>query len=116
MLRADWGDTPLTAANCAQAKVAAVGWGARCTNDACTTAEWEKIGGPQRRGGYWNSNSKQCYIEVGFNSTAKYKTLNIDVIATLPEDGKMVRKRAKGWIYVSHPNGKCFKATKKAAE
>jgi len=113
IVRADWGDTPLTAANCASARVAAVGWGARCTNDACTTAEWEKLGGPKQRKGFWNTTSKVCYIELGFTSTGKFKTLNLDVIATLPENGKTVRKRAKGWIYASHPNGKCFSTTVK---
>ena len=117
ILRAEWGDTALTAANCAQAKVAAVGWGARCTNDACTTAEWEKIGGPKQVKGTWNTTSNKCSTQVQFNSSdKKFKTLNIDVIATLPEGGKTVRKRAKGFIYVSHPNGKCFSATTKPRE
>jgi len=113
-LRAEWGDTALTAANCAKAKVAAVGWGARCTNDACTTAEWEKIGGPKQKTGTWNTTSNTCYTLVQFNSSdKKFKTLNVDIIATLPEGGKTVRKRAKGFIYVSHPNGKCLSTSVK---
>jgi hypothetical protein len=51
---------------------------------------------------------------VQFNSSdKKFKTLNIDIIATLPEAGQTVRKRAKGYIYVSHPNGKCLSAPAK---
>jgi hypothetical protein len=53
---------------------------------------------------------------VQFNSSdKKFKTLNVDVIATLPEGGKTARKRAKGWIYASHPNGKCFSTSVKPA-
>ncbi len=108
-LRAEWGDTALTAANCTKAKVAAVGWGARCTNDACTTAEWEKIGGPKQKTGTWNATSNTCDTLIQFNSSdKKFKTLNIDIIATLPEGVHTVRKRAKGFISVSHPNGKCL--------
>jgi hypothetical protein len=111
-LRADWGDTALTSANCAKARVAAVGWGARCTNDACTTAQWEKIGGPTQRKGYWNTTSQVCYIEVGFNSSGKkFKTLSLDIIAKVVENGQTVRKRAKGTIRASHPNGKCLSTT-----
>lgn len=117
-LRADWGDTPLTAANCSKARVAAVAWGARCTNDSCTEATWEKIGnGPKQRAGFWNTTSQVCYSELVFNSSGKkFKTLNVDVIAKVLEDGKWVRKRAKGTIYASHPNGKCPSATYKPQE
>ena len=109
ILRADWGDTALTAANCAKAKVAAIGWGARCTNRTCTTAEWEKIGGPKQKTGTWNATNNTCSTLVQFNSSdKKFKTLNIDIIATLPEGGQTVRKGAKGFIHVSHPNGKCL--------
>ena len=78
---------------------------------------WEKIGsGPRQRSGTWNSNSHVCYISVNFVSTGKkFKTLNLDIITTLDQGGQVVRKRAKGTIYTSHPNGKCFKATKKAS-
>ena len=113
-LTADWGDTPLTEAQCAKAKVAAIGWGARCLDDQCNDAEWEQLGAPKQRAGFWNSNSKVCYISVNFvSSDKKFKTLNLDIIATVEENGKAVRKRAKGTIYASHPNGKCFKATTK---
>ena len=37
----------------------------------------------------------------------KYVTETIDIIATLEEGGKPVRKNAKGTIYVSRFNGKC---------
>ncbi|MEO8186149.1 MAG: hypothetical protein ABI580_02145 [Burkholderiaceae bacterium] len=58
-----------------------------------------------------------CYIELVFNSSGKkYKTLNVDVIAKIVEDGKWVRKRAKGTTYVSHPNGKCFSTTVKPSD
>ncbi len=112
-LAADWGDTPLTEAQCAKARVAAVGWGARCLDDACTQAAWEKIGGPRQRAGTWNSVSSVCYIGVSFNASGKkYKTLDLDVITTLDEGGgKIVRKRAKGTITASKPNGKCFGTT-----
>ena len=114
ILRAEWGDTALTAANCTKAKVAAVGWGARCTNDACTTAEWQKIGGPKQKKGTWDATSNTCSTLVQFGSSdKKFKTLNIDIIATLPEGGQTVRKRAKGFIYASNPNGKCLSATTK---
>lgn len=117
-LRASWGDTPLTAANCTKARVAAVAWGARCTDDACTEAIWEKIGdGPKQRAGFWNTTSQVCYTELLFNSSGKkFKTLNIDVIAKIVEDGKWVRKHAKGSIYVKRPNGKCPSATYKPQE
>jgi hypothetical protein len=117
-LRAYWGDTPLTAANCTKARVAAVAWGARCTNDSCTEATWEKIGdGPKQRAGFWNTTSQVCYTELVLNSSSKkFKTLNIDVIAKIVEDGKWVRKRAKASIYAWRPNGKCPSATYKPQE
>ena len=115
-LIADWGDAPLTEAQCAKARVAAIGWGARCTNAACTEAEWQKLGDPKQHVGFWNSNSKVCYIGVNFVSAeTKFRTLNIDVIATLDQNGTMVRKRAKGTIIASHPNGKCYSTTQKPA-
>ena len=111
---ADWGDAPLTEAQCAKARVAAVGWGARCTNAECTEAEWQRIGDPKQRAGTWNSTSKVCYIRANFVSKdTKFRTLNLDVIATLDQGGTVVRKHAKGTIIASHPNGKCFSATVK---
>ena len=118
ILRAEWGDTALTAANCAKAKVAAIGWGARCTDRGlgCTTAEWQKIGGPKQKAGTWNATSNTCDTLIQFNSSdKKFKTLNIDIIATLPEGGQTVRKHAKGFIHVSHPNGKCLSPSVKPA-
>jgi hypothetical protein len=112
-LAADWGDVALTAANCASARLAAVGWGARCTDDACTSAQWEKIGGPQQRKGTWNATNQKCYMPLTFASAdKKYKTLNLDIIATVVENGQTVRKRAKGTITVRRGNGKCFSADK----
>jgi len=114
-LKAEFGET-LTAAQCASAKVAAVGWGAKCTNDSCTTAAWEKIGGPTQKSGTWHSTSQKCFLEIRFyRHKIKHKTLNLDVIATVVENGKAVRKRAKGTIYVERGNGKCFSATQKAS-
>lgn len=116
---ADWGDAPLTQAQCAKAKVAAVAWGARCTNEACTTAEWQKIGGPKQVTGTWNTVSKVCYIRPNFvsnnvkNKEVQFKTLNLDIIATLEVGAKMVRKHAKGTIDVRLPNGKCPTASVK---
>lgn len=111
-LWADWGDTPLTQAQCAKAKLAAVAWGARCANDVCSrpgNANWEKVGtGPKQRSGTWNSVSNVCYIGVNFVSTnKKYVTLNVDIIATLEENGQQVRKLAQGKIHAGYPNGKC---------
>lgn len=119
ILKAEWGDVPLTAANCASAKIAAVGWGERCTDradatapslaTACTSTQWEKIGGPTQGKGFWNTTSQVCYVSAQVKSSDKrYKTLNIDIIATVVESGKTVRKRAKGTIRASYPNGKCF--------
>jgi hypothetical protein len=53
-------------------------------------------------------------VSVAFASAnKKYKTLNLDIIATLIEDGKPVRKRAKGTMHVKRGNGKCPTATYK---
>lgn len=109
-LTAEWGDTPLTEAQCAKATLAAVAWGARCIHHGCASGEWEWIGsGPkQRSGGIWNSVLKNCHLRLDFVSTGKsYSTLNLDIIATLKEGTQTVRKSAKGTIYVSKPNGKC---------
>jgi hypothetical protein len=56
-MKAEWGDLALTAANCANARIAAVAWGERCSDDACTSVQWEKIGGPQQGKGHWNTTS-----------------------------------------------------------
>ena len=116
-LIADWGDAPLTEAQCAKARVAAIGWGARCTNAARTEAEWQKLGDPKQRFGIWNPNSKVCYISTNFySSETKFRTLNLDIIATLDQNGTLVRKRAKGTIIASHPNGKCYSTTQPASK
>lgn len=111
-LWAEWADAPLTQAHCAKAKLAAVAWGARCPNDVCTRngdANWETIGtGPKQRSGTWNSVSKVCYIGVNFvSANKKFVTLNVDIIATLEENGRQVRKFAKGRIHAGYPNGTC---------
>jgi hypothetical protein len=90
-----------------------VGWGARCSDDACTSAQWEKIGGPQQRKGTWNATSQVCYVPITFASgSKKYKTLNLDIIATVVENGQTLRKRAKGTIMVRRGNGHCVSIDK----
>lgn len=119
ILKGEWGDVPLTAANCASAKIAVVGWGARCTDhadDSCTSTQWEKIGGPTQGKGFWNTTSQVCYVSAQVSSTDKrYKTLTMDIIATVVENGKTVRKRAKGTIRASYPNGQCVSTPAKPA-
>jgi len=126
ILKAEWGDVPLTAANCASAKIAAVGWGERCTDHAnettsspatsCTSTKWEKIGGPTQGKGLWNTTSQVCSVSAQVSSTDKrYKTLTMDIIATVVENGKTVRKRAKGTIRASYPNGQCVSTPAKPA-
>jgi hypothetical protein len=113
ILAADWGDTPLTSSTCAKAKLAAVAWGERCTNDACTTSTWQKISGPKQRTGSWNATNQACYIGIQFSQKdkdKKYKTLNLDIITTLLENNQTVRKRAKGTITALIGNGKCISA------
>jgi hypothetical protein len=107
-LLAEWGDEPLNPRNCANARVAAVGWGALCTSKACATAEWEKIGGPTQSKGVWNPTFKRCDLQVGFGVAKKiYKTLNLEIIATQLVNGQPVRKLTKGTIRLSRNNGQC---------
>ena len=123
ILRAEWGDVPLAAANCASARIATVGWGARCTGrvnkttpltTACTSTKWEKIGAPIQRKGVWHTTSQVCSIVADVSSVDKqYKTLTMDIIATVVENGQTVRKRAKGTIWVRQPNGQCLSAPSK---
>jgi hypothetical protein len=116
MLTAAWGDVPLTATNCASARLAAVGWGERCSDEDCTSAQWEKLGGPQQRKGTWNATKQACNpgVVIFFGvAKEKYKTLNLDIITTVVENGKTVRQRAKGTIKVWRGNGKCPTATYK---
>ena len=113
-LKAEWDDEPLTAKNCVNASLAAVAWGERCSDDACTSVNWEKIGGPSLSKGTWQSSQQRCYFYSQFISiNKKYRTLNLDTIATLIEDGKPVRKRAKGTIHVKRGNGKCVSVDQK---
>jgi hypothetical protein len=112
-LKAEWDDEPLTAKNCVNASLAAVAWGERCSDDACTSANWEKIGGPKLSKGTWQG-AQGCYFYSKFISiNKKYRTLNLDIIASVIEDGKPVRKRAKGTIHVKRGNGKCVSVDQK---
>jgi len=111
-LNARWGDTPLTQAQCSKARLSAVAWGARCLNDACTSTQWEKLGGPSSKQGAWGANQGRCYLEHQFgNGEHHYKTLNIDVIASLQEGSQTVRKRAYAVIRGERGNGKCASAS-----
>lgn len=112
-LKAFWGEQALTQAQCPNARLAAVAWGARCMNADCSDTEWEKIGsGFQSKKGVWSANSNRCVLEHQFsNGEHRYKTLNIDVIATVQEGSQTVRKRAKATIRAEKGNGKCFSAS-----
>ena len=58
-------------------------------------------------------------MNVGYrarNLASSLARLFITVIARIVEDGKWVRKRAKGSIYAKRPNGKCPSATYKPQE
>jgi hypothetical protein len=111
-LNATWGDTPLTQAQCSKARLSAVAWGARCLNDACTSTQWEKLGGPASKQGTWGANQSRCYLEHQFgNGEHHYKTLNIDIIASLQEGSQTVRKRAHAVIRAERGNGKCASTT-----
>lgn len=114
-LNATWGDTQLTQAQCTQARLAAVAWGARCENEACSSATWEKIGTPASKAGAWSANQNRCFLELQFsNGTQRYKTLNIDIIASLQTGSQTVRKRAHGAIRAEKGNGKCASTTQQA--
>jgi hypothetical protein len=111
-LKAGWGDAPLTAANCATARLAAIAWGYRCDNADCSVGAWERIGTPRSRAGTWNATSQICSLEVAFAAADKvYNTLSIDVIATQAQGQSTVRKRAKGSIVASRGNGKCYSSS-----
>lgn len=113
VLKAYWGEQELTQAQCTNARLSAVAWGARCMNADCSSTQWEKIGaGFQSKKGVWSTNSNRCFLEHQFsNGENHYKTLNIDVIATLQEGSQAVRKRAKATIRAEKGNGKCFSTT-----
>ena len=61
---------------------------------------WNLIeGGPKQRDGRWDPASNACVVEVRFTSEGvKYRTLNLDTITTIVENGQIIRKRAKGTI------------------
>ena len=111
-LRGEWADVPLTQANCTSAHIAAASWGYRCTNAACTTGAWERIGAASSKKGFWNTTSQVCYLSVQANTGNKdYQTVSIDIIGTQGQGQSAVRKRVKASIYNVHPNGKCPSAT-----
>ncbi len=111
-LNATWGDLQLTQAQCSKARLSAVAWGERCTNADCTSFAWEKIGVPLSKKGTWGANGNRCYLEHQFsNGQNHYRTLKVDVIASLQEGSQAVRKRARGAIRAEGGNGKCFSTT-----
>lgn len=111
-LTGGWGDSPLTQANCATAHIAADAWGYLCTNAACTTGAWERIGTARTTHGTWNTVSQICYIGIGATTGQKdYQTVNIDVIATQGQGRSAVRQRASASIHNMEPTGKCPTAT-----
>jgi hypothetical protein len=111
-LKGEWGDVPLTQANCTTAHIAAASWGYLCTNAACTTGAWERIGAASTKKGFWNTTSQICYVAVQANTGNKdYQTVSIDIIATQGQGRTAVRRRAKASIYNVQPNGKCPTAT-----
>ena len=63
--------------------------------------------------GVWHSNSQTCSVRLSFGGTLqRYRTLNLDIIATQLVDNNVVRRRAKGTIHVRR--GKCFSASQSA--
>ncbi len=112
---ATWGDTPLTQAQCGQERLAAVAWGARCLNDACSDTQWEKIGTPRSKAGTWSTNQGRCVLSHQFSNGDKhYKTLSVDIIASLKEGAQTVRKRAHAVIRAERGNAKCANTTLEA--
>ena len=110
-LSAAWADAPLTSGTCASARIAAAAWGYRCDDDACSTGAWQRIGAPTSKKGTWHANNQTCGLAVSFGGVNhRYKTLNIDIIASRMENGSSVRKRASGKIEVRRGNGKCVSA------
>lgn len=112
-LTAEWGDTPIaSAAACASARIAAVAWGYRCDNDACSEGGWDKIEIQRQTSGTWSSTSQSCTVRLSFGGAdSRYNTLNLDVIATQVVNGSTVRKRARGTIEARRGNGQCFSAS-----
>lgn len=111
---ADWGDTPLTAQNCSKARITTMAYAERCLTDACDKTTWDRIG-PKQNGGNWNGSS--CELATTLKSTGKpYRTLNLDIIATLAVGNQLERKRAKGTITAEREVDNCInKGEAKAA-
>jgi len=115
-LRASYGEA-LTQAQCTKARLAAVAWGVRCLNDACSSTQWERIGTPLSKQGTWGANSNKCFLEHQFiDIQHRYTVLNIDVIASLQEGSQSVRKRAHAFIRAEKGNGKCLSASQPARQ
>lgn len=115
-LKGSYGEA-LTQAQCTNARLAAVAWGARCLNDDCSSTQWERIGTPLSKKGTWSNNQNRCFLEHQFIDTQhRYKTLNIDVIASLQEGSQAVRKRARASIRAEKGNGKCFSTSQPARQ
>ncbi len=115
-LKAEWGDQPLTQAQCASAHLAAVAWGARCLNADCSNTNWERIGTPQSKAGTWSANQDRCLLSMQFSDGSQhYKTLNIDVIASLGGGAQPARKRVHGSIRAEKGNGKCASTSAQGA-
>ena len=113
-LVAEWGDAAPTQANCASAHLAAAAWGYLCSDAACSSGAWERIGTAKTAHGTWNTVSQVCYLSINANvgpTPKDYSTVNIDVIATQGSGRSAVRKRAKASIHNNQPNGKCPTAT-----
>jgi len=105
---ADWGDAPLNAQNCSKAKITTQAYGERCLTDACDKTTWDVIG-PKQNGGDWDGRT--CQLATKLTSTGKpYRTLNLDIIATLTVNNAPVRKRAKGTITAELKQPDCYDA------
>jgi len=64
-LKGEWADAQLTTqAACTAAHIAAASWGYLCTNAACTTGAWERIGTASSKTGYWNTNTNTCTVAI----------------------------------------------------
>lgn len=111
-LTAKWGEAMPTQAKCASSYLAAAAWGYRCTDAACNTGAWERIGPAKKIHGTWHSTSKTCALQIISSADNKdYLTANMDVIATEGQGSAAVKKRAAAEIYNHTPNHKCPSAT-----
>lgn len=103
---ADWGDAPLTSQNCPKAKITTQAYGERCLTDACDKTTWDVIG-PKQNAGNWDGRT--CKLATTLTSTGKpYRTLNLDIIATVLAGNEQVRKKAKGSIKAELKDGDCY--------